>query len=103
MRGVFRADSGFCTAGVGKRTNNCGNIRPGSGKYGDPGRNWVAESSPGNGYFRKYQTLEDGIYDNVALYVQLYEGMAVRDMQRVWARAGNYWGDTVFQSLSEPI
>ena len=97
MKGVFQADSGQCTKGVGASTLNCGNMRPGSGTYGDPDIEWTIYDAPGNGQFRKYATLRDGVFDNVALYSQLYEGTSIAYMQKVWATAGDWWGDTVRQ------
>ena len=101
MRGVFKADSGFCKDGVAARTNNCGNMRPGSGKYGDKTISWTSYAVPGNGYFRKYSTMKDGIFDNVALYSQLYEGKSVEYMRDVWAHAGQNWANTVYQSINQ--
>jgi hypothetical protein len=92
MEGVFIADSGFCTEGIGARTNNCGNIRPGSGKYGDSDVKWTVDTN-----FRSYATIEDGIKDNVSLYVQLYEGMSIWNMSRVWAGGSDDWYRTVNQ------
>lgn len=100
MRGVFKADSGFCKNGVAARTNNCGNMRPGTGKYGDKTINWTSYPVLGNGYFRQYATIKDGIYDNVALYSQLYEGTSVEYMRNVWAHAGQNWANTVYQSIN---
>ena len=92
MKGVFQADSAQCTQGVGATNLNCGNIRPGSGKYGDPDIQWTV-----NNNFRKYESLSDGVFDNVALYAQLYEGQSIDYMRRVWARGGQGWADTVNQ------
>jgi len=92
MEGVFVADSGFCTAGAGKTNNNCGNARPGSGKYGDSGINWIASNN-----WRKYETIQDGIYDNVAIYAQLYEGHTIYYMSNVWAGGSQNWLNTVTQ------
>jgi len=92
MEGVFVADSSWCTAGAGARNNNCGNARPGSGKYGDPDVNWTASNN-----WRKYETLEDGIYDNVAIYARLYEGKSIHYMSNVWAGGSQNWLNTVTQ------
>ena len=92
MKGVFVADSGVCTKGVGAKTLNCGNLRPGSGKYGDQDVRWTAYNN-----FRKYDTIRDGVFDNVAVYAQLYEGQSIDYMQRVWAMGSNTWGNTVRQ------
>lgn len=90
MTGVFVADSSWCTAGVGAKNNNCGNMRPGSGKYGDPDVEWIASNN-----WRKYDTIRDGIYDNVALYSQLYEGTSVDYMRRYWAGGSYNWSAIV--------
>ena len=95
MTGVFVADSSWCTKGAGARNNNCGNARPGSGKYGDPDSKWA----PAPGRWRNYPTLKDGINDNVALYAQLYEGSSVDYMRRVWAGGSHNWAKTVNQYL----
>lgn len=92
MEGVFVADSSFCTKGQGARNNNCGNMRPGSGKYGDSDISWTVYNN-----FRVYATLEDGIMDNVALYAQLYEGLDIRTMANKWAEGSNNWYRTVNQ------
>lgn len=92
MYGVFVADSSWCTAGVGARNHNCGNARPGSGKYGDPGINWVASNN-----WRKYSSLRDGVFDNVALYAQLYEGTSIDYMRRNWAGGSHNWARIVSQ------
>lgn len=96
MKGVFAADSGICTKGAGASNLNCGNIRPGSGKYGDKDVHWTVYNN-----FRKYATMRDGVFDNVALYAQLYEGQSIDYMQKVWARAGDHWGNTVRQYANQ--
>lgn len=90
MTGVFIADSSWCTKGAGAKNNNCGNIRPGSGKYGDSDVEWKAINN-----WRVYTTLEDGIYDNVAIYAQLYEGKSLDYMRRVWAGGSYNWSKIV--------
>lgn len=96
MNGVFKADSAWCTKGVGARTLNCGNLRPGSGKYGDPDIEWTPHNN-----WRKYNTIEDGIYDNVAVYSQLYEGTTPEYMRTTWAGGSYNWKATVQQSINQ--
>jgi len=86
MTGVFIADSSWCTQGQGARNLNCGNVRPGSGKYGDPNVEWTNSNN-----FRKYESIRDGISDNVALYVQLYEGKSLAYMKEYWAGNSENW------------
>ena len=96
MTGVFVADSSWCTKGQGKSNRNCGNIRPGSGKYGDPEIEWVSVNN-----FRRYATIEEGIYDNVALYAQLYEGKSIEYMRNVWAGGSLDWKRTVLKYYNQ--
>lgn len=96
MNGVFKADSAWCTKGAGAKNLNCGNVRPGSGRYGDPETQWIAKNN-----WRKYSTLEDGIYDNVAIYAQLYEGKSVEYMRTTWAGGSYNWKATVQQSINQ--
>lgn len=97
MKGVFTADSAFCTKGAGAKNNNCGNVRPGSGKYGDKDVKWIASNN-----WRRYKTLEDGIMDNVALYVQLYEGKSFDYMRINWAEGSYNWMNIV-KSTALPL
>lgn len=86
VRGIFMADSKFCTEGAGAKNNNCGNVRPGSGKYGDKDVQWESVNN-----WRKYKTLSDGIHDNVAVYVQLYEGKGLDYLGENWAEGSPTW------------
>ena len=92
MEGVFVADSGFCTAGAGAKNNNCGNARPGSGNSGDPAVTWIARDN-----WRVYETIEDGIYDNVAIYAEFYEGTSIEYMHHWWSMYSPNWDVTVRQ------
>ena len=93
MKGVFLADSGFATKGAGAKHLNPGNARPGSGKYGDKDVKWTAVNN-----WRHYKTLSDGIYDNTAIYAQLYEGKSVEYMRIRWAgNASKNWSSTVLK------
>lgn len=85
MNGIFMADSSFCTKGAGKTHNNCGNVRPGSGDHGDPDIEWKSVNN-----WRHYESIEDGIYDNVAIYAQLYEGKGWTHLKR-WAGGSSSW------------
>lgn len=67
---IYKMDSSWCTAGVGKKTNNCGNMRP--PRTWTPSVPYTIYNSPGNGQFLHFKTLEDGIKANVELYQRFY-------------------------------
>lgn len=83
MDAVFRHDSSWCTAGVGKKTNNCGNMRP--PRTWKPSVEYSIYNSPGNGQFMHFRTMEDGIKANVELYQRKYASYtSATDLVRVW-------------------
>jgi hypothetical protein len=86
MNAIFIHDSKWATEGVGKWANNPGNLRCMSSA--SPYKHQCVES-PGNGFFAKFQTLEDGIGANVDLYARLYAGKTAREITRIWAQTNN--------------
>ena len=94
MSAIFTHDSQWCTAGVGKKTNNCGNIR--STSLDVP---WtVYRPVNNNGTFAKFPDIRTGILANVDLYVRKYMGRSPSEITRVWAqtKSGGY-----FNSINE--
>ena len=96
VNGIFIADSSCGTKGAGANNNNPGNVRPGSGKYGDHEITWIR-----NHGWRKYKTLKDGVYDNVAIYAQLYEGSSLLQLANAWAEGSINWRYTVQKSINK--
>lgn len=90
---IYRHDSGWATAGVGKKTRNPGNMRvPSTWKPSVP---FEVYHSPGNGVFSKFKTLEDGIVANVELYARLYQDLSAPALVSRWADGG---GDRHYRS-----
>jgi len=83
---VFKHDSSWATSGVGKKTNNPGNMRV--PRLWKPSVSFTVYHSPGNGVFSKFKTLEDGITANVELYSRLYKDLSPGTLVDVWADGG---------------
>ena len=90
---MAKNDSLFATAGVGARTKNPGNMRCVADIFMPNGTDCVGSLS---GSFSAFQTLEEGVRQNVALYIRKYAGKAPDEVTRVWAgspRSEGYWKD----------
>jgi hypothetical protein len=84
---IFKHDSGWATAGVGRKANNPGNMRP--PKLWTPSVPFTIYHAKGNGQFAKFETLEDGVQANVELYFRHYAKYENADaLVNVWADGG---------------
>lgn len=78
---IFKHDSSWATAGVGKRALNPCNMRvPSSWKPSVPMR----KEASINGTFAKFNTLEDGITACVELYERLYKHLPAEKLVARW-------------------
>lgn len=83
---IFKHDSSWATAGVGKRANNPCNMRipatwtPAVGK---PKKEYSV-----NGVFAKFATLEDGISACTELYARRYQDLLPEKLVSVWTDGG---------------
>lgn len=84
---IFTHDSGWATAGVGKKTNNPGNMRP--PRLWQPSVPLTIYKAPGNGVFARFATLEEGVQANVELYTRHYAKYTTADaLVSAWAGGG---------------
>lgn len=86
MNAVFKHDSSWGTAGVGKKTNNLCNMRP--PKSWEPSVPFTIYHAKGNGQFAKFSTKEDGITACVELYNRFYKNMSADQLVRLWTDGG---------------
>lgn len=87
VNGIFKHDSGWATAGVGKKALNPGNMR--IPKTWEPSVPFTVYHSKGNGQFAQFKTLEDGVIANVELYQRFYaQYESANALVNVWADGG---------------
>lgn len=92
--GIFKHDSGWATAGVGKKALNPGNMR--IPRTWTPSVEMSSYNSGQNGIFAKFNSLEDGIRANVELYQRFYAQYENADaLVSVWADGG---GDASYRA-----
>ncbi|MGE0536665.1 MAG: hypothetical protein AB7O68_16965 [Pirellulales bacterium] len=90
---IFKHDSSWGTAGVGKKTNNLCNMRP--PKTWTPSVQFTVYRTAHNGEFAKFATREDGITACVELYSRFYRDMSALQLVRVWTDGG---GNAAYRS-----
>lgn len=84
---IYKHDSSWATAGIGKKVNNPGNMRP--PRTWKPSVPFTIYNAKGNGQFAHFQTLEDGIIANVELYQRNYAKYETANaLVSVWAGGG---------------
>lgn len=84
---IFKHDSGWATAGVGRKANNPGNMRP--PKTWSPSVPFTIYYAKGNGQFARFESLRDGVQANVELYFRFYSKYTnADDLVDVWADGG---------------
>ena len=89
---IMKHDSLFSGAGVGKKLNNPSNVRcliPEESIV----KTWCVPS-PHNGSFAAFNTLRDGTYAGVSLYVKKYAGRHHASIVKMWAgnpQSQGYW------------
>jgi hypothetical protein len=82
---IFKHDSSWATAGVGKRANNPCNMRvPRTWKPSVP----MSHINSVNGEFAKFKTLEDGVTACVELYNRLYSDLPPAKLVSRWTDGG---------------
>lgn len=82
---IFKHDSSWATAGVGKRAFNPCNMRvPSSWKPSVK----MSRISTVNGTFAKFATLDDGIKACVELYQRLYKHLPSHTLVSRWTNGG---------------
>lgn len=91
MSAILKWDSAYGTLGVGKKLNNATNSRC-LGDFGAVQSECVA--SLGNGYFARFETVEDGIRSGVDLYSRRFRGLPPDVLTFRWAgnpQSQGYW------------
>jgi hypothetical protein len=86
MNEIFKHDSGWATAGVGKRAKNPCNMRVPSSwtpAVGKPSKEYSV-----NGVFAKFATLEDGISACTELYARRYKDLSASVLVSRWTDGG---------------
>jgi len=86
MNEVFKHDSSWATAGVGKRANNPCNMRVPSSwipSVGKPKKEYSV-----NGVFAKFDSLEDGISACTELYARKYQDLPAETLVSRWTDGG---------------
>lgn len=83
---IFKHDSSWATAGVGRKAKNPCNMRPPS--TWKPSVKMGVYKSPGNGTFAKFDTVEDGITACVELYKRNYKDMPPQKLVSLWTAGG---------------
>lgn len=90
---IFKHDSSWATAGVGKRLNNPCNMRvPATWKPSVP---FTVYTAKGNGVFSKFDTLQDGVTACVELYRRNYSDLPPDTLVARWTDGG---GQGAYQS-----
>ena len=83
---IFKHDSSWATAGIGKKANNPCNMRvPSTWKPSVP---MMVYTTANNGHFAKFETLEDGITACVELYARNYKHRSAYDLVSIWTNRG---------------
>ena len=91
---MAKNDSAFGTKGIATRTKNPGNMRCVADLFSPHGAECI--ESPGNGHFQSFASLEDGVRQNVSLYIRRYAGRTPDETTRIWAgnpQSQGYWKD----------
>lgn len=88
MNEVFKHDSSWMTAGIGRKTNNPGNMRP--PRTWKPSVPFKIYHARGNGQFAHFETPEHGIIANVELYARLYSGLSYDALVARWTDGGGH-------------
>ncbi len=84
-RAIFVHDSGFATAGVGKRANNpCNMRRPGTW---DP-KGVTGETGGAVGHFLVFDSLQSGINACVEVYTRFYTDLTASQLVSRWTAGG---------------
>lgn len=87
---IFKHDSSWATAGVGRKANNPGNMR--IPRTWSPSVPLTTYHANGNGTFAKFATLQDGVQANVELYYRFYDKFETADaLVDQWADGGGNW------------
>lgn len=81
---IFKHDSSWSTAGVGKRTNNPCNTRPSKNHPNSHSTEYTV-----NGPFARFASFEDGVQSCVALYRRGYEAKTAFSLVKVWTGHAN--------------
>jgi hypothetical protein len=83
---IFKHDSSWATAGIGKKTNNVCNMRP--PKLWKPSVPFTIYNAPGNGKFAKFNSIADGITACVELYQRNYKHLPPAALVSRWTDKG---------------
>ncbi len=83
---IFKHDSSWATAGIGKKTLNPCNMRP--PKTWEPSAPFTVYHAKGNGKFARFETLADGINACVELYDRFYDELSANKLVSRWTDGG---------------
>ena len=89
---IFKHDSEWMNAGIGKKTNNPCNMR--IPRSWTPSVPMGAYDTNGNGWFASFDTKEDGIHACIELYSRFYKDRTSVNLVNVWTSGdanGSYY------------